>query len=58
MLRTELAHKNLELIESETRNKQALEERDELKKRYELLKKDMIALKKQLDREQKEVLAR
>ena len=46
VLRGELATKNLELIESDTRAKQAIEERDDLKRKFELLKKDMVALKK------------
>ena len=58
VLRSELAGKNLQLIESESKAKQAIEERDEARKRFELLKKDMVALKKQLDREQKEQLQR
>ena len=35
-----------------------MEERDEARRRFELLKKDMVALKKQLDKEQKEQLQR
>ena len=48
----------MELIESETRAKQANEERDEARRRFEVVKKDMVALKKQLDKEQKETLKR
>jgi hypothetical protein len=51
VLRGELAQKNLELIESESKAKQATEERDDVKRKFELLKKDMVALKKQLDKE-------
>lgn len=46
VLRGELAQKNLELIESETRGKKAIEERDDARRRFELLKKDMVSLKK------------
>ena len=58
VLRGELAQKNIELIESETRGKKAIEERDDARRRFELLKKDMVSLKKQLDTEQKETLKR
>ena len=58
VLRGELAQKNLELIESDSKAKQASEERDDVKRKFELLKKDMVALKKQLDREQRETLQR
>lgn len=58
VLRGELSQKNMELIESESRGKQAVEERDEARRRFEALKKDMVALKKQLDKEQKETLQR
>ena len=51
VIRGELAQRNLELIESETRAKQANEERDEARRRFEVLKRDMVTLKKQLDRE-------
>jgi len=51
VIRSELSQKNLELIESESKTKQASEERDEARRKFELLKKDMVALKKQLDRE-------
>lgn len=56
VLRSELAQKNLQLIDSETKAKQALEERDEARRRFEALKKDMVSLKKQLDKEQKDTL--
>jgi hypothetical protein len=46
VIRSELAQKNLELIESESKTKQAIEDRDEARRRFELLKKDMVALKK------------
>ncbi|TNV83154.1 hypothetical protein FGO68_gene15387 [Halteria grandinella] len=58
VLRGELAQKNLELIESDTRAKQAQEDRDDYKRKFELLKKDMVTLKKTLDREQKDTLQR
>lgn len=58
VLRSELAQKNLALAESDTRIKVITEERDEARRRFDTLKKDMVALKKQLDREQKDTLAR
>ena len=35
-----------------------VEERDEAKKRFDILKKDMVNLKKQMDKDQKDMLAR
>lgn len=48
----------MELIESDTRSKQAVDERDEARRKFELLKKDMVTLKRQIDREQKDTLQR
>jgi hypothetical protein len=36
----------MELIESESKAKQAIEDRDEARKKFDQLKKDMIQLKK------------
>lgn len=35
-----------------------LEERDEARKKFDILKKDMVNLKKQMDKDQKDMLAR
>jgi hypothetical protein len=35
-----------------------IEERDEARRKVEVLKRDMVTLKRQMDKEQKEVLAR
>lgn len=39
------------MIEAETKIANAVESRDEYRQKFENVKKDMIALKKQLDRE-------
>ena len=41
----------MDLIESESRAKQAIEERDEARRKFDQLKKDMVQLKRQLDKE-------
>jgi hypothetical protein len=46
VLRSELAQKNLQLIENESKAKQAVEERDEARRKFEVLKKDMVTLKR------------
>jgi hypothetical protein len=38
--------------------RQVVEEREEARRKFEVIKKDMVALKKQMDKEQREVLAR
>ena len=51
MLRNELAQKSIEVIEAETKIANAVEQKEDYKSKFENIKKDMIALKKQLDRE-------
>lgn len=46
VIRSELTQKNLELIESESKAKQAIEDRDEARRKFDQLKKDMVSLKK------------
>jgi hypothetical protein len=46
----------MELIEAESKANQAIEDRDESRRKFDQLKKDMVALKRQLDREQKDTL--
>jgi uncharacterized coiled-coil DUF342 family protein len=58
VLRSELAQKNLSLAEAESRMKVIVEERDEARKKFDILKKDMVNLKKQMDKDQKDMLAR
>jgi septal ring factor EnvC (AmiA/AmiB activator) len=58
VLRAELSTKNMQLQEVETKMRLVVEEREEARKKFEVIKKDMVALKKQMDKEQREVLAR
>lgn len=58
VLRSELAQKNLSLAEAESKMKALAEERDDAKKKFDILKKDMVNLKKQMDKDQKDMLAR
>lgn len=51
VLRNELAQKQIQLVEMETKVQRAHEERDEFRKKFEKTKQDMIALKKHIDRE-------
>ena len=51
VLRNELAQKSIEVIEAETKIANAVEQKEDYKSKFENIKKDMIALKKQLDRE-------
>ena len=46
VLRSELASKNVELLEADSKYKQALTDKEDLRKRFETLKRDMITLKK------------
>jgi peptidoglycan hydrolase CwlO-like protein len=57
-LRQELAQKTIEVVELETRVANAQEQRDEYKEKFENVKKDMIALKKQIDREKEKQLTK
>lgn len=58
VIRSELAQKNLALAEADSKMKLIIEERDEARRKFEVLKKDMVSLKKQMDKEQKDVLSR
>lgn len=56
VLRNELGQKQLEIVEMESRVKAATEQRDEYRSKYDQIKKDMIALKRQLDLEKEKQL--
>ena len=56
MLRNELGQKQLEIVEMESKVKVAFEQRDDFRMKYEGVKKDMIALKRQLDLEKEKQL--
>ena len=58
VLRSELAQKNVALAEADSKVKLITDERDDYRKKLEVLKKDMVNLKKQMDKEQKDVLTR
>ena len=53
-----MAQKTIEVVELETRVANAQEQRDEYKEKFENVKKDMIALKKQIDREKEKQLTK
>jgi hypothetical protein len=46
-----LAQKSIEVIEAETKIVNATEQKEDYKQKFDNVKKDMIALKRQLDRE-------
>ena len=56
VLRQELAQKNIELIELQSKITNSNTEKEEFKKKYELIRKDMVTLKKTRDREKEEEL--
>ena len=58
VLRSELAQKQLEQIEVESKLKLANEQKEEFKQRYEQVKRDMIQLKRQIDKEKSETLSK
>lgn len=58
VLRNELAQKQIEVVEMETKVQRANESRDEYRGKFEKVKKDMIALKKQIDREKELTLTK
>jgi len=58
VLRSELAQKNVALAEADSKVKLITDERDDYRKKLEVLKKEMVNLKKQMDKEQKDVLTR
>lgn len=49
VLRNELGTKQLDIVELESKVKLALEQRDEYRDKYDQIKRDMIAMKRQLD---------
>ena len=50
-MRQELGTKQLEIVELESKLKVSYEQRDDYRAKYDLIKRDMIALKRQLDLE-------
>lgn len=50
-MRAELAQKNIEIIEMGNKLQSSQNEKEEFKKRYENLRKEMVNLKKTLDKE-------
>lgn len=58
VLRTELAQKQIEIVELESRVNAANEQRDEFRHKFDKVKQDMIALKRQIDREKEQTLSR
>ena len=58
VLRNELAQKQIEVVEMETKVQRANESRDEYRAKFERVKKDMIALKKQIDQEKELTLTK
>ena len=58
VLRNELGTKQLEIVELEQRLKSSEAQKEEFRTRYEQVKKDMVALKRQIDREKEETLDR
>jgi hypothetical protein len=51
VLRNEIAQKQIAIVEMESKVAKAYEDRDEYRQKFDKVKKDMIALKKQLDHE-------
>ena len=58
VLRNELGQKQLEIVELETKVKQAMEGREEFRAKYDQVKKDMITLKRQIDNEKEAALTK
>jgi len=58
VLRNELAQRQIDVVELETRANQANEQRDEYKSKYVNLQQQMLALKRQIDKEKEEQLNR
>lgn len=57
-MRQELATKSIEVVELETKVNNANEQRDDFRNKYEQLKKDMVLMKKQIDREKELTLTK
>ena len=58
VLRQELATKSIEVVELETKVNTANEQRDDYRAKYEQLKRDMVLMKKQIDREKEMTLTK
>lgn len=58
LMRNELAQKNIEVIELDSKIKKANEEKEDFKKRYEQLRREMINLKKSIDKDKSETLVK
>jgi len=58
VLRTEIAQKQIEIVDLESKLARANEEREQLNQKYEKVKKDMIALKKQIDQDKEMALTK
>ena len=56
ILRNELGAKQLEVVELESKVKNAEAQKEEFRMRYEQVKKDMIALKRSIDSEKEQTL--
>ena len=55
-MRNELSQKNVEIIELQSKLTNANNEKEEFKKRYENLRKEMVNLKKSMDLEKSQTL--
>ena len=53
-----MATKSIEVVELETKVNNANEQRDDFRHKYEQLKKDMVLMKKQIDREKELTLTK
>lgn len=58
LLRNELGQKQLEVVELESKVKNAYEARDEFRAKYDQVKKDMIGLKRHIDNEKEKALTK
>lgn len=56
VLRNELAQKQIEIVDLESKLARSNDEKEQLNQKYEKVKKDMIALKKQIDAEKEAAL--
>ena len=56
VLRNELGSKQLEVVELESKVKNAYEQRDDYASKYGTIKKDMVGLKRQIDAEKEKQL--
>jgi hypothetical protein len=56
VLRNELAQKSIDVVELETKVHMANEQKDDFKYKYEKVKKDLVAFKRQIDSEKEKQL--